>query len=813
MKKIVLALMFCAVLAACDSPEEKAQAHYESGLALLDEGDAARARLEFRNALQDMNTHLEARIALARLNMREGITRQALNEYVRVVEQQPDNLEALIAVSQLAFGRQAWDAFERYSTSAIETAPADPAVQIIEKAVRYRTAVLDEDTEARRNVVRESEVTYADNPDSSILRSILLDGYLRDQNFTKALIEVDKLIAVEPKNIDHYNLKLRLLSGIQDLDSIEAELRKMVGLFPENLEVRGNFIRYLIQREKTLEAEEFLRSLVATAEDDETRDSQRTTLVQFILQARGVDAALEELSRILEEDPSSAVAVTLKASLDFDAGRRDEGMQALQAFLESSSETASQEQLMQAKVTLANMLLVVGNEVGARREVEEILQSDASNVAALKMQARWMIQDDATDDAITTLRTALGESPQDVEAMLLMAAAYERAGNTPLRLDFLSLAVEASNNAPAVTLRYAEALGQNDQLTQAESTLISALRLQRDNIDILSALAQIYTAMEDMDRLRDVVRSLENLDTPPATNLAANLRLQLLEIEDGPEEALSYLEGLASQEGRDDSVRLALIRGHLLNGDNAQALALAEELLRENPDNITYRFFKALTNVATQNIPEAVEELNALVTENPQATQIWLQLIRLQERIGDQDSAKTTLDRALTVNPQDPNLLWAKASQLERDNDVEGAIEVYENLYQADSSSIVVANNLASLLATYRRDEESLARAALVARRLQGTDIPALQDTYGWIQHRTGNSEEALDYLESAAAALTEDPTVQYHLAVVYQALGRTVEAIEQILQSIDKLSPLTTTDLAEEIRTTHAAWQTTEAD
>ena len=813
MKKIVLALMFCAVLAACDSPEEKAQAHYESGLALLDEGDAARARLEFRNALQDMNTHLEARIALARLNMREGITRQALNEYVRVVEQQPDNLEALIAVSQLAFGRQAWDAFERYSTSAIETAPADPAVQIIEKAVRYRTAVLDEDTEARRNVVRESEVTYADNPDSSILRSILLDGYLRDQNFTKALIEVDKLIAVEPKNIDHYNLKLRLLSGIQDLDSIEAELRKMVGLFPENLEVRGNFIRYLIQREKTLEAEEFLRSLVATAEDDETRDSQRTTLVQFILQARGVDAALEELSRILEEDPSSAVAVTLKASLDFDAGRRDEGMQALQAFLESSSETASQEQLMQAKVTLANMLLVVGNEVGARREVEEILQSDASNVAALKMQARWMIQDDATDDAITTLRTALGESPQDVEAMLLMAAAYERAGNTPLRLDFLSLAVEASNNAPAVTLRYAEALGQNDQLTQAESTLISALRLQRDNIDILSALAQIYTAMEDMDRLRDVVRSLENLDTPPATNLAANLRLQLLEIEDGPEEALSYLEGLASQEGRDDSVRLALIRGHLLNGDNAQALALAEELLRENPDNITYRFFKALTNVATQNIPEAVEELNALVTENPQATQIWLQLIRLQERIGDQDSAKTTLDRALTVNPQDPNLLWAKASQLERDNDVEGAIEVYENLYQADSSSIVVANNLASLLATYRRDEESLARAALVARRLQGTDIPALQDTYGWIQHRTGNSEEALDYLESAAAALTEDPTVQYHLAVVYQDLGRTEEAKAQIQQSIDKLSPLTTTDLAEEIRTTHAAWQTTEAD
>jgi tetratricopeptide (TPR) repeat protein len=90
-----------------------------------------------------------------------------------------------------------------------------------------------------------------------------------------------------------------------------------------------------------------------------------------------------------------------------------------------------------------------------------------------------------------------------------------------------------------------------------------------------------------------------------------------------------------------------------------------------------------------------------------------------------------------------------------------------------------MANNLASLISTYREDQESLERAYTIARRLRGSDVPPFQDTYGWIAYRRGEYEEALAHLEPAAAALPEDPLVQYHLGMTYLALGRGEEALE----------------------------------
>ena len=140
--------------------------------------------------------------------------------------------------------------------------------------------------------------------------------------------------------------------------------------------------------------------------------------------------------------------------------------------------------------------------------------------------------------------------------------------------------------------------------------------------------------------------------------------------------------------------------------------------------------------------------------------------------------------------PEDASLLWAKASYLEQDGNIDGAIEIYETLYQANSNALVVANNLASMLATYRDDPESLERAWVVARRFKDAEIPALQDTYGWILHRRGDSEAALPYMEAAAEGLSNDAIVQYHLAEVYSNLGRREEALTQYQTAVEVAGP-----------------------
>ncbi len=134
------------------------------------------------------------------------------------------------------------------------------------------------------------------------------------------------------------------------------------------------------------------------------------------------------------------------------------------------------------------------------------------------------------------------------------------------------------------------------------------------------------------------------------------------------------------------------------------------------------------------------------------------------------------------------DLLWAQASFMEQAGDVDGAIGVYEQLRERAPNSDLIANNLASLLVTSRDDPETLDRAERMVRRLRGSDVPAFQDTYGWIAYRRGDLDQALEHLEPAAAQLTGDPMVQYHLGMTYAALDRTAEALE-VLRRADTLA------------------------
>ena len=73
-----------------------------------------------------------------------------------------------------------------------------------------------------------------------------------------------------------------------------------------------------------------------------------------------------------------------------------------------------------------------------------------------------------------------------------------------------------------------------------------------------------------------------------------------------------------------------------------------------------------------------------------------------------------------------------------------------------------------------------------MARRLRGTEIPPMMDTYGWIVLRRGNVEEARPYLEGAASALADDPLVQFHYGMLLSAAGERDAAIAQLTLAID---------------------------
>ena len=249
---------------------------------------------------------------------------------------------------------------------------------------------------------------------------------------------------------------------------------------------------------------------------------------------------------------------------------------------------------------------------------------------------------------------------------------------------------------------------------------------------------------------------------------------------------MALLEQLAEEGSVGSSAQLGLLQAKIRNGEAEEALAIANEIAEAHADNPRAQIILGNTQIALRDYAGAETTLRSLVDAYPNFQQGWVHLLRSQSAQGRTEDARKTVDEAILKNPDAPNILWAKASFLEKANDIDGAIDIYELLYKRISGSPVVANNLASLLATYRDDDASLERAFVIGRRLRGTEVPPFQDTYGWILFRRGEHEEALTYLEPAAQALREDPIVQYHLASTYAALGRNEEALAQYNKALE---------------------------
>jgi cellulose synthase operon protein C len=769
-------------LSGCESREEKAERFYQSGLALLEAGDVDRALVEFRNVFQYDGFHKEARQTYADTLLSRGEVGEAYSQYLRLIEQYPDTLEVRITLSGIALDEGNWDEVERHGQAAVGLAPDDTRVQAISAALDYRTAVLADDAAGRAAAVAAAQEVLATLPDNMTARRVVIDSLMTGPDPQAALPEIDAILATDPDRIEFQIFRFRLLANAGDEAAAQAQLEAMFARFPDNQEVRDALVTWYLGRQDFDAAEALLRTLAGPA--DGPADGH-AVLISFLQVARGPEAARTELDRLITANTGTPVADlyrSMKASLDFDDGDRDAAIAELQSIIATAEPS---DQTRRIKAVLARMLVATDNPVGARALVEEILAEDTTNVDALKMRASWLTAEDKSDDAIVDLRSALGQSPRDPELHTLMAAALERAGSPELSGESLAQAVLVSGAAPAESLRYAQFLLRDNRLQAAEAVLLDARNATPGSLDVLAALGSLWSGQQDWVRTQDIIDTLTALGTPEATELAQTLQSDVLIGQGRTAESMAILEEQMAQDGVDSSAVSRIVMAQMRAGKVEEARRFLDDALMRTPDDPTLLMLSGIlfANAGDTAGAEAIfRDLAARVPDNDTPARLLYSLLAAQ---GRNDEARAALDAGLAATPQSGTLLWIKAGLLEIEGDIDGAIAIYEDLYALDSSNVVVANNLASLIAAHRDDDASLERAYQIARRLRNLEVPALQDTYGWIAFRRGNLDEALSHLEPAAAGLPADPLVQYHLGMTYAALGRTEDAARVLTEAI----------------------------
>ncbi len=770
-------------LAACQDSEQQAEDFFRSGMELRESGDLSRATVEFRNVFRYDGAHREARVALAEVLLEQGDPSGAFSQYLRLAEQYPEDADIRIALSEIAVSQQSWDALRRHGPVAVERAPERSESRAIAALLSYIEATEAEDSAAQDAALAQGDALLEADAENSIARRLVIIGRLTKNELEPALAALDDALDRSPDDLALGTLKLQVLNALDRPDEVEALLVDLYDRFPENADIAGDLVTWYRQRDDLPAVEALLRDRAGPL-DGPTDD--HIALIRFVAQTRGPEAAREEIAALIAANADTPETVDTyvraDAALAFDAGERDAAADMLRARLEDEAETA---QTTSIKTMLARILLASGDQVGARALVEEALVAEAGNVDALKMQAEWLIEADKTTEAIAGLRTALDQAPNDADILTLMARAHERAGSPQLAGERLSLAVEMSGSGPAESLRYAQFLLDQDRVRVARTVIDDAVAANPGDVTLLTEQARLALTDDDTAAAEAAIAALERIDGPDAADRATALRAALLLGQQRFDEGIALLEARAIGD-ETGSAALDVVRTRLRAGQVEEAREYLRLQLEERPDDPTLRFANAVLQMVNGETDTAEAELRDLIEEYPEAEAPAQQLHGLLLSQGRMEEAEDVLAAALAAMPEAWSLRLLQAAQFEGAGDLESALAIYRQLYELDGDNLIAANNYASLLSELHDDPESLDRAYAAARRLGESEVPDFQDTYGWIAYRRGDFEEALTYLEPAAAGRPDSPVILYHLGMAYVALERIEEARTILTRAIE---------------------------
>jgi tetratricopeptide (TPR) repeat protein len=160
---------------------------------------------------------------------------------------------------------------------------------------------------------------------------------------------------------------------------------------------------------------------------------------------------------------------------------------------------------------------------------------------------------------------------------------------------------------------------------------------------------------------------------------------------------------------------------------------------------------------------------------------------QLYSQHGDHARAIAAYNRGLEALPDDPVLIYDRGIEEANAGNTDAALKDFRKVLAQNPDNVEAMNALGYTLADTGRDlpeATRLLRKALAAK----PDVAAIMDSWGWLQYRLGNLDQAESYLKRAWT-LQQDPDIGVHLGEVLWKLGKHQDARE-VFGKVRKLDP-----------------------
>jgi tetratricopeptide (TPR) repeat protein len=483
------------------------------------------------------------------------------------------------------------------------------------------------------------------------------------------------------------------------------------------------------------------------------------------------DEALEAYQKALICDPDAEYIVRKIPILLLRLDRGEEAVALLEEYLIKTPADTT------IRMLLARVFIGLGNYSEAENQYRITYQQNPSEVSSLLLLSELYLNQTKLAEAEQVLQEILQIDPKSYAAHVLLARIYLN------------------------TTRYVE----------AEVEYEEALKINW-SVDLLMEKGDVYRLQKDYDKVITLYKEILVKD-PGNERVALALVSQLLKL-DREKEALAELNKLKEKIGLNDKVELSvarlfarlekyeqaaeIIRKSLKKGKSADAQYLLAIILTQaekydqalnelqgidpNDEEFDHAIILQVRLLRyLDRHEEAVELLeNAVSNEASRSPDMYVLLAALYHLQNKTELGQSTFDRAITVFPENDELLYEYGLFLDTTGRQDKSISVMQELIKRQPGHGEALNYVGYSWADESINLDKALDYIQRAVKLK-PDNSYILDSLGWVYYRLSRLEEAREALERAVELSGDDldPAVFDHLGDVYLELGRKDDAIE----------------------------------
>ncbi|EZI27441.1 tetratricopeptide repeat protein [Pseudomonas extremaustralis] len=459
----------------------------------------------------------------------------------------------------------------------------------------------------------------------------------------------------------------------------------------------------------------------------------------------GADQAALDTSLIWAKNAPDDLEAQRAAAIQLArAGRYDDSMAYMEKVLQGKGDTHFDFLALSAADTDQD------TRNGLMKSFDRLLQKHPKNSQLVFGKALLLQQDDETEAALKLLEKNPPEEGE-IAPILLRARLLQSLNRGKEAIPLLEKSIKKYPEDKRLRLTYARTLVELDRMEDAKVQFANLVQQYPDDDELRYSLALVCLEAKAWD------------------------------------EAKGYLEDLIARESHVDSAHLNL--GRIAEERNDPQAALLE-YAQVNPGNdyLPAQLRQADILMSNGRTDEAEKRLAAARDAEPDyAIQLYLIQAETLSANNQGERAWKVLQQALLQFPDDLNLLYTRAMQAEKRNDLAQMEKDLRLIIKRDPDNAMALNALGYTLSdrTTRYDE---AKVLIEQAHKLNPEDPAVLDSLGWVNYRLGNLDEAERLLRMALERFP-DQEVAAHLGEVLWVNGKQREA-RQIWEKFLKEQP-----------------------